>query len=94
MLAAFNTVFSTPPAAETCGPIFHGASDRVGKSAGVYSTAVVFFCAFFGFFAEAASAASSDRSVRSEESGEGLRARFRVPSAFLSVMSGLVALSV
>lgn len=30
MRAAFKTVFSTPPAAETCAPIFHGLVTRVG----------------------------------------------------------------
>lgn len=30
--AAFRTVFSTPPAAETCAPIFHGLETRSGKA--------------------------------------------------------------
>lgn len=33
MEAAFTTAFSTPPAAETCGPIFHRATGRSGKPA-------------------------------------------------------------
>lgn len=93
MLAAFSTVFSTPPAADTWGPIFQGPSERFGKSARVYSTAAAFLRAFFGFFVGAASATSSDKTVRSEESGEGLRARFLVLFAFLSAAPGAEALS-
>ena len=32
MRAAFKTAFSTPPAAETCAPIFHGLVTRAGKT--------------------------------------------------------------
>lgn len=31
MRAALRTAFSTPPAAHTCGPTFHGLHTRVGK---------------------------------------------------------------